>query len=87
TYAGTTAATGSGDYLYVIQGDVLYSVNAYSGDYASLGGGYSESTEIAAYGGYVYCVWEGSLWKTSTADGSYEQLDSTWDGTTALCIL
>ncbi len=58
-----------------------------SGDYESLGGGYQGATEMAADNNFVYCVWQGSLWKTDVVSGSYESLGSSWDGTTALCLL
>ena len=71
----------------MIQGDALYKVNPSTGDYESLGGGYDGATEMAAYGNYVYCIWNGTLWKTDVRTGDYESLGSSWEGTTAFCIL
>jgi len=85
-HQGTTAMAGTSDALFVIQGDVLYRVDPFTGDYESLGGGYEGATELGAWGNHVYCVWQGSLWKTNAMTGEYESLGSAWEGTTALCI-
>lgn len=66
--------------LYAIQGDVLYRVDATTGEYFPVNAGWAGTEVMGQINGMLYMVQFGTLWVVNPSTGDWSPLTSGWEG-------
>jgi len=78
----TQAVTSLGDYLYAVQDDTLWRINAFTGAFARVGdaGDWANGPILmTALGSYLYIIENGSLWRVDPGDGDFTRIGDSGD--------
>jgi hypothetical protein len=66
--------------LYAIQGDILYRIDALTGAYYPVDGGWAGTEVMGQFDGLLYMVQFGTLWAVDPSTGAWTGLTDGWEG-------